>query len=91
MGDYERNQKYLQSLWNDVLSDEEPEPFPADSSDSYVPSSSENDNSSDEFESSQPAIKRRKVLPDSSDNPQPSTSRGNCCFCIFSFCNLRIP
>jgi len=37
MGEYEKDQEALQHLWDELMSDEEPEPFLASSSDSYDP------------------------------------------------------
>lgn len=48
MSDYEKEKRRLELFMQEILSDEENDPYSADSSDEYDPSSSEEDSSSDE-------------------------------------------
>lgn len=81
MGDYEKSQKYLQRMWDDVMSDEEPDPFTASSSESYQPSSDSSQSSSD-FECKPSRTLRKLQTPrnaisvNSLENPVATTSAG---------------
>lgn len=62
MGSFEKDQQCLQKLMDELLSDEEPDPFEASSSDEYEPDGSDSSSSSSSKGSIKPIVKKKKTI-----------------------------